>query len=66
MGVALHLTRPLKKAPETGALPPQEFPKLKKADLRHLDAAIGLDAPKQIGTSPWSKAMAFGGVPQET
>ena len=65
MDVALHLTRPFKKAPEAGALPPQEFPKLKKSDLRHLDAAIGLDAPKQVGTSPRSQAMAFGGVPQK-
>ena len=47
------------------ALSPHKFPELQKPDLLHLDARVGLDPPKQIRTSPWSKAMAFGGVPHE-
>ena len=65
MGIALHLARPLKKTPETGAFPPQKLPKLKESDLRHLDAAVGLDAPQQVGAPPRSQAMAFGGVPEK-
>src|SRR6202167_4004801 len=65
MGVAFHLGRPLEKAPETGALPPQKFPEFKKTDLRHLDAAVGLDAPEQIGAPPRSQVMALGCVPEK-
>src|SRR5580658_498500 len=65
MGIALHLPGPLQKTPETGPLPPQKFPKLKETDLGHLDAAVGLDAPQQIGASPRSQTMALGGIPHK-
>src|ERR1700722_13286709 len=65
MGVALHLACPLEKTPQTFTLPPHKFPKFQKADLRHLDSAIGFDAPQQVWTSPRSQPMAFGGIPQE-
>jgi len=65
VGVTLHLPRPLQKTPETVALAPEKFPKLKKTDLRHLDAAIGLDAPEQVGAPPRGQAMALGGVPEK-
>src|SRR5258708_37090381 len=65
MSVALHLARPLQKAPEAGALSPQEFPELKKTNLRHLDPAIRFDPPKQVWTSPRSQAMAPGGIPHK-
>jgi len=65
VGVAIHLSRPLQKSPQAGALAPEKFPKLKESDLRHLDAAVGLDPPEQIRTAPRSEAMAFGGVPEK-
>ena len=65
MSIAIHLSRPLQKTPQAGALAPQKFPELKEANFRHLDAAVGLDAPQQIWTPPRGQAMAPGGVPQK-
>ena len=65
MDVALHLARPLEKAPQVVPLAPHEFPELQKSDLRHLHASVCFDAPKKVGASPWGQAMAPGGVPQE-
>jgi len=65
VGVAIHLGRPLEKAPEAGALAPEKFPELKETDLRHFDAAVGLNAPQQVGAAPRGQAMAFGGIPQK-
>src|SRR5271170_3604514 len=65
MSVALHLAGPFKKTPEAGALAPEKFPKLKETDLCHLDAAVCLDAPQQVGAPPRSEAMALGRVPEE-
>ena len=45
MNVMVHLAGPLQKAPQADALPPQKFPEFYKTDLRHLYAAVGLDAP---------------------
>ena len=61
--MALHLGRPLEKAPEITALPPGKLPELQEADLRHLYAAVGLDSPEQVGTPPWSQTMALGRIP---
>src|SRR6266567_3442446 len=65
MGVTLHLSRPFQKAPEIAALAPHEFPKFQKADLRHLHAGIGFNAPEQIGTAPRGESMSPGGVPKK-
>jgi len=65
MDPAVHRTRPLEKAPEVVALTPHEFPEFQEADLRHLHAGVGFDAPQQVGAAPGGQTMAFGGVPQE-
>ena len=62
MGVTLHLSRPAEEAPEFVTLTPHEFPELQEADLRHLNAGVGFDAPEKIWATPGSKAMAAGGV----
>jgi len=64
--VAVHLACPLEEAPEITALGPQEFPEFEEADLRHLDAGVGLDAPEEIGAAPGSNTVASGGVPEKT
>jgi hypothetical protein len=46
--IPFHLTCPFEEAPEIAAFPPHEFPKLQEADLRHFNAAIGLDAPTLV------------------
>src|SRR5580698_1117610 len=46
MGVALHLDRPFQKAPQLSALAPHKLPEFQEADLLHLDAGVGLDAPQ--------------------
>jgi hypothetical protein len=66
MDVPFHLTCPFEKAPEIVAFPPHESPKLQEADLRHLDSAIGLDAPQEVRTSPRRQPVAFGRVPEKT
>ena len=65
VNVAIHFARPLQEAPELVTLPPEEFPELEKADTCHLDAGVGLDAPKQVRAAPGSEAMSPGGVPDE-
>ena len=48
-------------APEAAELvtfTPHEAPEFEEADLVHLEAAIGLDAPAQIGTAPRSQPVA--------
>ena len=47
------------------AFPPQKLPEFKEADLRHLDAAVGLDPPQQVGAPPRSETMALGGIPEK-
>ena len=66
MDVPFHLACPFKKAPEIASFPPHEFPKLQEADLRHLDSAIGLDAPQEVRTPPRRQPVAFGRVPEKT
>ena len=65
MDVALQFARPLEEAPEVPPLPPHKFPEFQKADLRHLHAGVGLDAPQKVGTPPWSQTMPLGGIPEE-
>src|SRR5580692_5504904 len=65
VGPSLHLARPLEKAPQVTALAPHEFPKFQKADLRHLHAGIGLNAPQQIGAPPRRQPMALSGIPKK-
>ena len=65
MGVALHLAGPAQEAPQFVAFSPHKFPELQEADLLHLHAGISLDAPEKIRATPWSQAMATGGVPEE-
>jgi hypothetical protein len=65
MGVAFHLAGPLQKPPQMGPLPPHKFPELQKADLRHFDAGVSLDAPQEIGTPPGSQVVALGRVPEK-
>src|SRR5260370_14794441 len=65
MGVALHLARPAQEAPKFVALAPHEFPELHETNLLHLDARVGLYAPEKVWATPWSQAMATGGVPEE-
>lgn len=65
MDITIHLGRPFQKAPEIVSLSPKECPKFQEADLLHLDACVGLDAPQQVGTAPGRDAMAAGGVPEE-
>lgn len=60
-----HLPSPAQEAPEIVALAPHEFPKFQKADLLHLDASVGLDAPEKIRTAPGREAMSLGGVPEK-
>jgi hypothetical protein len=45
MDITVHFRGPLQEAPKAGALVPKEFPKLKKPDLRHLDASVSFDTP---------------------
>src|SRR5438067_1353355 len=63
--VAIHLRRPLQEALQVGALAPHESPKFQEADLAHLEAAVGLDAPLQIRTAPGSEAVAASGAPEK-
>jgi hypothetical protein len=65
MGVTLHLSCPLEKAPEFAAFTPHEFPKFQKADLGHFHAGISLNTPQQVGTAPRGQAMALRGIPKE-
>ena len=65
MGIVLHFCRPLQKSPEIAPLPPRELPEFQKSDLLHLYAAIGLDAPEQVRTTPRSEMVALGGIPEE-
>lgn len=66
MNVAVHLTGPLQESPKIVAFAPHELPKLKKADLLHLHAGVGLNAPEQIWAAPRREPMSFGGIPQKT
>ena len=65
MSVALHLSGPTQKSPEFMTLAPHEFPEFHKADLLHLHAGVGFDAPEKIRAAPRGQTMATGGVPQE-
>jgi len=65
VNVTLHFAGPSQEAPQVQALSPHKFPKFQEADLLHLDAGVGLDAPEQIGTAPGSEAVSFGGVPDK-
>src|SRR6476660_3832397 len=65
MDVAFHLAGPAQEAPEFVTLAPHEFPELHEADLLHLHAGVGLDAPKKIRAAPGSQTMATGGIPKE-
>jgi len=47
------------------ALAPHEFPKLYEADLFHLHARVGLDAPQKVRAAPRSQVMAASGVPEK-
>jgi hypothetical protein len=60
-----HLAGPLQKAPQFVAFAPHELPEFQEADLLHLDARVGLDAPEKIWTPPRSQPVSFGGVPQK-
>ena len=61
----LHLARPFEEAPQVSPLVPEKLPKFHKADLLHLEAAVGLDSPQQVWAAPGSQAMPTSGVPQE-
>ena len=63
MDVVVHLAGPAQETPEVAALPPHELPEFQKADLLHLDARVGLDAPEEIGAAPRGEAMSLGGIP---
>src|SRR5712692_10336530 len=63
VSVALHFPCPLQKQPQMATLAPEEFPKLQKANLLHLHAAIGFNPPQQIRTPPWSQPVPAGRVP---
>ena len=62
----VHFARPLQETPQIAAFSPEKFPELNKADLLHLQAAIGLNAPEQIRAAPGRQAMAASRVPHET
>ena len=61
----IDLRRPLQKSPEAGSLRPEKFPELQESDLRHLDAGIGFNPPKQEGTAPRGNPVAASGVPEK-
>ena len=65
MDVAVHFGGPFEEAPEVGALAPDELPELEEADLLHFDAAVGFDAPEQVGTAPGGEAVSASRVPEE-
>src|SRR5580692_333576 len=65
MDPAVHRACPLEEAPEVVAFAPHKFPEFQEADLGHLHAGVGFDAPQQVGAAPGGQTMAFGGVPQE-
>ena len=46
-------------------LAPHEFPEFHEADLLHLDARVGLDAPQKVWAAPGSQVMAASGVPEK-
>jgi hypothetical protein len=64
-GVVFHLSGPVHEAREFVALTPHESPKGEEADLVHLQAGIGLNAPAQVGAAPGSEAMSASCVPSE-
>ena len=47
------------------ALAPHEFPEFHEADLLHLDARVGLDAPQKVWAAPGSQVMAASGIPEK-
>ena len=65
MDVPFHLAGPAQEAPEFVAFASHKFPKFQEANLGHLDASVGLDAPQKIGTSPRGEVMTLGRVPEE-
>lgn len=65
MDPAFHLAGPLQKPPKFAAFAPHELPEFQESNLRHLHTRVSFDAPEQIGAAPRSKAMTFGGVPEE-
>src|ERR1700692_4686143 len=65
MDVPLNRSCPFQKAPQFAALSPHEFPEFHKADLGHLHACVGFDAPQQIGATPRRQAMAPGSIPEK-
>jgi hypothetical protein len=64
--MVLHLRRPLKESPQISTLSPGKFPELQKADLLHLNSAVGLDSPKQIPAAPRGQVMTTSSVPQKS
>src|SRR4029077_2084587 len=66
VNIPLHLARPLQEAPQVSPFAPGKFPELQETDLRHLDAGVGLDAPKQVGAAPRGQVMTPRGIPEKT
>jgi hypothetical protein len=65
MDPVIHLAGPAQEAPKFAALAPYKFPEFKKANLLHLDAGVGFNAPEKIGTSPRRQMVTLGCVPEE-
>ena len=65
MDIPFHLASPFQKPPQMGPLPPHEFPKFQKPDLRHLDPGISLNAPQKVRTPPRGQAMVLRRVPEK-
>ena len=61
--VVFHLRCPLQEAQQLFSLAQQESPEFKKADLVHLEAAIGFHAPAQVGAAPGREAVSARGIP---
>jgi hypothetical protein len=65
MDVAVHLCRPLQKAPKAGPLDPHKFPEFEEPDLGHFDSSEGFHSPQEIGAAPRGNPMTASGIPEE-
>src|SRR5947209_4405970 len=64
--VVLHFGCPLQEAHQLLAFAEHESPEFQEAYLIHLEAAVGLHAPAQIGAAPRSQMVSARGIPQES
>lgn len=65
-GEPFHVGGPVQESDEFVLFPPQEAQKLKKANVVHLYAGVGLYAPAQVRTPPRGQVMTARCVPEET